>query len=138
MDIAQERREALTALRKNLDLTQAEMAASLGLSMRAWNDIENGRSEARKIHTLATERAALRMAAERGKVDLVPGSIIDDLTRMADDVPSALMLAELILLRAYERVRSDDDSMRDSVTDALHQTIRAGRIARGELREGGA
>jgi len=35
MDIAQECRERLVTVRKSLELTQAEMAAALGLSLKA-------------------------------------------------------------------------------------------------------
>lgn len=64
----------LASLRKRLDLTQAEMAGHIGLSMRAYHDVETGASKLRPIHTLAAERAALALAAERGGPMLAPAS----------------------------------------------------------------
>ena len=136
MDIAQECRERLVTVRKSLELTQAEMAAALGLSLKAWNDLENGRSEARKIHQLAAERAAFRLAAEHGAIARVPQAIMDDLMRLASDVPSAVALAEAILTRAYLRSDEESEPVRERVKEALFQAVIAGRALRGEPDSG--
>jgi len=53
----------LIELRNRLDLSQTQMAEQLGLSLRAYQEIENGRAVFRRIHALAVERIALRFAA---------------------------------------------------------------------------
>lgn len=56
----------LTALRKELGLTQSQMAEYLGLKLRAYQDLEAGKSEVRKVHDEAAAMASLRIAVERG------------------------------------------------------------------------
>ena len=51
--------DELYMLRKSLKLTQAEFANRMGLKLRAYNEIERGRSPLRKIHELAIGRVAL-------------------------------------------------------------------------------
>jgi len=58
--------DELIALRKRLGLTQAQMADRIGLGLRAYTEIENGRSALRGIHVAAAERVSLAIAAERG------------------------------------------------------------------------
>ncbi len=65
----------LGALRASLDLTQTGMAKHLGMSLRAYQDIEGGVSKLRLIHVAAVERAALALAVERGNPMLAPASI---------------------------------------------------------------
>ena len=67
--------EGFTALRKQLGLTQTEMAGRIGLSMRAYQDIEAGTSKLRPIHVAAAERAALALAVARSDPMLAPASI---------------------------------------------------------------
>lgn len=65
----------LVALRKSLDLTQAEMAGRVGLGLRAYQDIEAGVSKLRPIHAHAAERAALTLAVERANPMLAPAAV---------------------------------------------------------------
>jgi len=57
--------ERLVAIRKQLDFTQSEMAAELGLSLRAYQALEAGESSVRAIHLLAAERVTLSNAVVR-------------------------------------------------------------------------
>ncbi len=55
--------EELAHLRRDLKLTQEQMAEELGLSRRAYIDIESGTAAFRKPHALAAERVALSYLA---------------------------------------------------------------------------
>lgn len=76
---AEARRAYLIALRKGLDLRQSEMADALGMGLRAYSDLETGKSECRPIHVLAAERITLRLAAERRDASLLPAPVRDDM-----------------------------------------------------------
>ncbi|GBD48083.1 helix-turn-helix domain-containing protein [Methylopila sp. Yamaguchi] len=65
----------LRALRDRANLTQLGMASLVGLSLRAYQDIENGVSEFRDLHRVAIERVALDLAVERGDPMIAPPSI---------------------------------------------------------------
>jgi DNA-binding XRE family transcriptional regulator len=67
--------DELTAFRKGLGLTQTEMAGRVGLSLRAYQEIEGGASKVRPLHVAAAERAALTLAVERGEPMLAPVSV---------------------------------------------------------------
>lgn len=45
--------ESLRNLRRGLGLTQTALADAIGLSLRAYQDLESGKSEIRKLHELA-------------------------------------------------------------------------------------
>lgn len=62
----------LVALRKSWDITQTDMAARLGLSLRAYQDVESGKATLRPLHVKAVERAALDIAIERRNPMLAP------------------------------------------------------------------
>lgn len=57
----------LIMLRRDLSLTQEQMAKEIGLSRRAYIDIETGKARLRKLHILAAERVALHHVA-RGEL----------------------------------------------------------------------
>lgn len=65
----------LMTLRKEAGLTQADFARRLGLSLRAYQDIETGKATLRPLHILAAERAALDLAIEHGNPMLAPPSV---------------------------------------------------------------
>lgn len=67
--------EELIQLRKSLGLSQADMAAHIGMTVRPYQDIEHGKSALRKIHALAAERAALDIAIERKNPMLAPAAV---------------------------------------------------------------
>jgi DNA-binding XRE family transcriptional regulator len=52
----------LVALRKSMDLGQALMAETIGMSLRAYQALESGASPIRPLHILAMERAAEKIA----------------------------------------------------------------------------
>lgn len=68
----------LAALRKALGLTQSEMAEQIGLSPRAYHDVESGKAPYRLTHRLAAERAALALAVERRNPMLAPAAVRRD------------------------------------------------------------
>ncbi|MGA8079846.1 MAG: helix-turn-helix transcriptional regulator [Xanthobacteraceae bacterium] len=71
-------KEDLLNLRKDLGLTQQEMAERLGMALRSYQDIESGESKYRFIHRLAAERVALALAVDRGAPDLAPTALRED------------------------------------------------------------
>jgi transcriptional regulator with XRE-family HTH domain len=73
----------LTTLRKALHLTQADMAERIGMSRRAYLDLEAGKAELRPVHVAAVERVALAVAVERGEPMLAPASIRKDALALA-------------------------------------------------------
>lgn len=79
----------LVEIRKGLGFTQNAMANQLGMSLRAYNDIETGISKARTIHVLAAERVALINAVLKEAPELAPLEVRQDaidLARMAGGV----------------------------------------------------
>src|SRR5260370_37771931 len=58
-------KEDLVNLRKELGLTQQEMADRLDMALRGYQGIEAGESEYRYIQRLAAERGALAIAADK-------------------------------------------------------------------------
>lgn len=59
-------RAYLIEMRGNLEYTQADMAHGLGLSLRAYSDLETGASKCRQIHIMAAERLTLFRAYQAG------------------------------------------------------------------------
>ena len=75
-------RAYIAHLRDRLDFTQEKMAGALGMSLRAYSDIENGVSKCRKVHVWAAERLSIREARERGDAALMAESVKQDLSLM--------------------------------------------------------
>ena len=71
-------KEDLIELRKDLHLTQQQMADKLDMAPRAYQSIEAGESEYRYIHRLAVERVALRIAADKQDPMLAPAPLRRD------------------------------------------------------------
>lgn len=65
----------LIALRNAIGMTQAELARAIGLSTRAYQDIESSGAPVKLRHQLAIERIALDEAADQGNPTLAPASI---------------------------------------------------------------
>lgn len=65
----------LAGLRRNLDLTQTEMAARMCLSMRACQDREAAPERDKPRHSKLAEYVALEVALERKNPMLAPGSV---------------------------------------------------------------
>lgn len=72
----------MLALRKNLRLTQADMADRMGLSKSAYVAIETKVATMRKIHQLAAERIALELGGDINWAYL-PKNVRDDAARLA-------------------------------------------------------
>jgi DNA-binding XRE family transcriptional regulator len=60
----------LKACREAWALTQAEMAAQLGMGLSAYQDLETGLSSFKGRHQLALERVSLKLAVERRDLNL--------------------------------------------------------------------
>ncbi len=71
-------KEDLVNLRKELGLTQQEMADRLDMALRGYQGIEAGESEYRYIHRLAAERVALAIAADKKAPRLAPAPVRAD------------------------------------------------------------
>jgi DNA-binding XRE family transcriptional regulator len=71
-------KEDLISLRKELGLTQQQMANELDMALRSYQSIEAGESEYRVIHRLAAERVALTIAAKMSAPMLAPLQVRDD------------------------------------------------------------
>jgi DNA-binding XRE family transcriptional regulator len=71
-------KEDLVELRKELGLTQQEMATQLDMALRSYQAIEAGESEYRFIHRLAVERVALMIAVDKKDPMLAPPSVRQD------------------------------------------------------------
>jgi transcriptional regulator with XRE-family HTH domain len=75
----------LVALRKELlDLTQTELADLIGLSLRAYQDLEANKAAIRPVHVLALERAAEKLAVEHGDPMMAPASVRKDALALAN------------------------------------------------------
>jgi len=82
--------EQLIAIRKQLSLTQQEMAWEIGMSLRAYQALEGRESSCRVIHLLAAERVALRKAAVSGDLSLLPETVSLDALRLAPTLIKSL------------------------------------------------
>lgn len=60
----------LKALRKVLRLTQAAMAEEMGLSLRAYTDLEKTVSDLRRDHQMVAELVSLRQAVAKRDLNL--------------------------------------------------------------------
>jgi DNA-binding XRE family transcriptional regulator len=83
MDQKSMTRQEFIALRKALGLNQTEMGEAIGLSLRAYGNLETGESEIRKLHVLAAERVALSVAVENNDPMLAPIAIRRDAVELA-------------------------------------------------------
>jgi len=75
--------DELVALRKTLGLTQAEMAAEMGLSPRAYHDLESGSGPIPRRTRNAAERVSLRIAVLKENPDLAAAEIRLEATELA-------------------------------------------------------
>ena len=73
------RRAYVTGLRKKMNLTQQEMADHLGMSVRAYSDVENGVSECRLIHLLAVERITIKQAWMKDDPKLIANPVVQEI-----------------------------------------------------------
>lgn len=76
-------RSSLIDIRARLDATQAQMAKKLGMSLRAYSDIETGVSKCRRVHILSAERISLTQAVQSGDLDLLAPSVRKEVGALA-------------------------------------------------------
>jgi transcriptional regulator with XRE-family HTH domain len=75
--------EELMALRKTLGLTQAEMASEMGLSARAYQDVEASSGPISRRNRNAAERVSLRIAVLKANPDSAVAQIRLEATELA-------------------------------------------------------
>lgn len=75
--------DELIALRKAAKLTQAEMATLLDMKLRGYHNIEVGETPLTNRHVWLAERGLLRLAVERGDINLAPPSVRRDALALA-------------------------------------------------------
>ena len=71
----------LIDLRTTLNISQITMASRIGLSLRAFRNIENGKVRLRRVHELAIERVLIDYAIARNDPELL-GDLQVKLTNM--------------------------------------------------------
>jgi len=71
----------LIDLRSSLNISQITMASRIGLSLRVFRNIENGKVPLRRVHELAIERVLIGYAIDRNDPELL-GDLQCPLTNM--------------------------------------------------------
>jgi DNA-binding XRE family transcriptional regulator len=71
----------LIDLRTMLNISQITMASRIGLSLRAFRNIETGKARLRRVHELAIERVLIGYAIDRNDPELL-GDLQSALTNM--------------------------------------------------------
>ncbi|KTR02059.1 hypothetical protein NS365_22520 [Aureimonas ureilytica] len=79
--------EEFVAFRKRLGLSQTQLADHMGMSLRAIQDIENGRAQLRRIHILAIERLSLMLGSALGNLSLIDPTTLAE-ARSAAAIPN--------------------------------------------------
>jgi len=103
-------KEDLINLRRELGLTQQEMADALDMALRSYQAIEGGESEYRFIHRLAVERVALAVAVDKKAPMLAPFAVRRDaleLVRLGENSGNPAFLREN--RPAKQAPRTDDE-----------------------------
>jgi DNA-binding XRE family transcriptional regulator len=119
-------KEDLIELRKELGLTQQEMANQLDMALRSYQAIEAGESEYRFIHRLAAERIALLIAVDKKDAMLAPPSLRRDAIEL-------VRVGELTGNPAFVRDRKSGASPAQIVEDEGNAQFRAAYAVVGEL-----
>jgi len=70
--------DLLKFTRDKAGLTQKDMALAMGLGISAYQDIETGFDKFKPRHLLALERVSLRLACERGDLNIALPSVRRD------------------------------------------------------------
>jgi transcriptional regulator with XRE-family HTH domain len=73
----------LASLRKTLELSQAKMAARMGLSLRPYQELESGDRRVRSRHIRLAESVALDIAVEKQNIELAPDNVRKKVTLLA-------------------------------------------------------
>lgn len=145
----------LFSLRKRLDLTQAGLAELMGLSLRAYQDLEGGKSPIRILHVLALERAGEKLAVTAKDPMMAPAAVRRDALDLAmllrGDTPLVNVARNLLnqqkrwrrrllLLQSGEQTTRDQDKGRlvDTTQDSVEEIkswIANGERALAELTQ---
>lgn len=72
------------SIRERLGFTQQAMADRLGMSLRAYHDVEGGASKCRPIHVLAAERISLQEAKLRENAELMAKPVAQEVRALAE------------------------------------------------------
>lgn len=75
-------RAFMIRMREKLGFSQTVLAHNLGLSLRAYSDIETGKSACKHAYLEAMDRILLREAAERQDLSLLTSPTMHDLKRL--------------------------------------------------------
>jgi DNA-binding XRE family transcriptional regulator len=119
-------KEDLISLRKDMGLTQQQMADAFDMALRSYQSIEAGESEYRFIHRLAAERVALAMAADKKAPMLAPQPVRDD----------AIELVRVGLITggpAFQKARAQGEGGSDEGGEDRDSRFRAAYGVVGEL-----
>lgn len=116
-------KQDLIDLRKELGLTQQEMAAQFDMALRSYQSLESGESEYRFIHRLAAERVALILAADRKAPALAPRSVRAD----------AIELVRVGAQTGHPEFQSPKTSKEQPAQKARDAKFRAAYASVGEL-----
>lgn len=116
-------KQDLINLRKELGLTQQEMADQFNMALRSYQSLESGESEYRFIHRLAAERVALTLAADRKVPALAPPSVRAD----------AIELVRVGTQTGNPEFQSPKESKGPSVDKPHNAKFRAAYASVGEL-----
>jgi DNA-binding XRE family transcriptional regulator len=119
-------KEDLIELRKELGLTQQEMANQLDMALRSYQAIEAGESEYRFIHRLAAERVALMIAVDKKAPMLAPPSLRRDAIKL-------VRVGELTGNPAFGRDRKSGVSPAQIIENEGNAQFRAAYGVVGEL-----
>jgi transcriptional regulator with XRE-family HTH domain len=119
-------KEDLIALRKELGLTQQEMAAQLDMALRSYQSIEAGESEYRYIHRLAVERVALAIAADKKAPTLAPQPVRDDAIEL-------VRVGRLTGSPAFQKARHQEDGGFEKSGDDRDARFRDSYAVVGEM-----
>lgn len=77
-----ERVDRLKELRRDLGLSQAQMADKMGLPLRTYEDIEAERSKIRPVHMRAAIMAGLLVAEANNDAQFIPHEARDMIRRL--------------------------------------------------------
>ena len=119
-------KEDLIQLRKDMGLTQQQMAHALDMALRSYQSIESGELEYRFIHRLAAERVALMIAADKKAPMLAPQTVRDDAIEL-------VRVGRLTGDPAFQKTPSQDDGGSDKAGDDRDGRFRAAYGVVGEL-----
>ncbi|GLK69194.1 hypothetical protein [Hansschlegelia plantiphila] len=98
--------EEIVQLRRNLQMTQRELAEQLGMNIRSWQEVEAGKTKIKEIHELALERVALRRAAETDNPSFMPAGLKADALKavapILENVNDTLSVVKQVIARREE------------------------------------